>query len=80
MKIYIVIYDFAVPCDEDVSLKAFCNKEDAIACLKAQVKSIRGDWESHEIEEDTDTRFNAYTYGEYSMNHDTIWIEEHELN
>ncbi len=80
MKIYILIYDFATPTDQDVSVKPFSKREDAIAELKAKADSLRGEWEKSEISTDEETRFFAHRHGEYSQNHDALWIEEYELN
>lgn len=80
MKIYILIYSYATPTDQEVSVKPFSRREDAVAELKARVDSLRGEWEESEISTDEETRFTAYRYGEYSQDHDDLWIEEHELN
>jgi len=79
MKIYILIYDYATPTDQEVSVKPFLKREDAVAELKAKADSLRGEWEEEEISTDEETRFTAYRYGEYSQNHDALWIEEHYL-
>lgn len=80
MKIYILIYDYATPTDQEVSVKPFRKREDAVAELKAKADSLRGEWDEDEIETDEETRFTACRYGEYSQNHDAVWIEEHELH
>ena len=79
MKIYILIYDYATPTDQEVSVKPFSRREDAVAELKARADSLRGEWEESEISTDEETRFTACRYGEYSQDHDDLWIEEHYL-
>lgn len=80
MKIYIVHFDYALDWEDGHdTLGAYRKREDALAKLKEKADDIRGEWEEDEIEEDTETRFNAFWKGEYSVNHHTLWVEEVEL-
>ena len=79
-KVYLVIVEAVTDGIPSGSTKVFANRKDAEENFLEEVLAARIDAGYNWIEEGTDTSFETYKDGYYTINHITVNLEEKEVN
>lgn len=82
MRVYVLIFNYAVDGESVINVRVFATKTAAQREFNfMREKELKyAEENSFIINYDEETSFEAYEEGYYSDNHTTIWMEEHELS